>query len=407
MRRTEAIIIGGGQAGLAMSRCLAERSIDHVVLERGRVGQRWRTERWDSLRLLTPNWQTRLPGHRYLGPDPDGFMSMPEVVSLLERYSRSFSAPVEEETTVRSVKRVLSWYRVVTDHSIWEAPNVVVATGHCDVPLVPEMASALPVDIFQTVPTRYKNPGSLPEGGVLVVGASASGIQLADELNRAGRDVLLSVARHTRMPRTYRGRDIMWWLDRMGALDEPVDASRPKPSLQLVGRPDKSSIDLGLLQDRGVGLVGRLESAAYGRMSFSDDLAATTAKADEKLLALRESIDDYIEREGLAREVAEPSPFVPVRPLPAPTSLDLKAAGIRSVLWATGFKREYPWLKVPVLDERGEIRHRGGVAETPGLYVLGLQFLRRRASSFIDGVGRDAVELSDHLEQHLRRRVAA
>jgi len=329
------------------------------------------------------------------------------VVALLEQYSRSFSAPVEEETTVRSVKRVLSWYRVTTDHSIWEAPNVVVATGHCDVPLIPEMANGLSDTIFQLVPTRYRNPGSLPDGGVLVVGASASGIQLADELRRAGRSVTLAVGRHTRMPRIYRGRDVMWWLDRMGLLEEPVDPARLKPSLQLVGRPDKSTLDLGMLQERGVRLVGAATGAARGVMSFADQLEATTSKADEKLLELRARIDALIDQEGLTGDVEPAEPFVPVRPRKAPTSIDLGADGITSVLWATGFRRHYPWLKVPVLDARGEIRHRGGVADTPGLYVLGLQFLRRRNSSFIDGVGRDAIELSEHLAQRLHGRAAA
>ncbi|HSF17056.1 MAG TPA: NAD(P)/FAD-dependent oxidoreductase [Vicinamibacteria bacterium] len=407
MRRTDTIIIGGGQAGLAMSRCLTDRSIDHVILERGRVAQRWRSERWDSLRLLTPSWQSRLPGFRYEGADPNGFMTMPEIIDYLERYAESFSAPVVEETTVRSVRRVLTWYRVTTDWSIWEAPNVVIATGHADKPYVPDLAKGLSDDLLQLVPSRYRNPAQLPAGGALVVGASASGIQLANEIHASGHPVTLSVGRHTRLPRCYRGRDIMWWLDAMGALDERVEGSRNKPSLQLIGAPDGSSIDLGILQHRGIRLAGRAIAVDRDLVSFADDLKATTTRADAKLADLLERIDRFIELEGLQSDVDAAEPLVPVRPYPAPTEIDLRASGITTVLWATGFRRSYPWLKVPVLDERGEIRHEGGVTDSPGLYVLGLQFLKRRKSSFIDGVGADASELAEHIDARLARRTAA
>src|SRR5512143_1279317 len=254
MRRTEAVVIGGGQAGLAMSHCLAGSGVDHVVLERGRVAERWRSERWESLRLLTPNWQTRLPGFRYQGPDPDGYMRVAEVVGFLERYARSFAAPVEEGTSVLSVAPAGGGYRVVTDRGTWEAPCVVIATGHCDTPLVPAFAPSLAGDVVQLVPSRYRHPGQLPAGGVLVVGASASGVQLADEIHASGRPVTLAVGRHTRLPRVYRGRDILWWLDAMGVFDESADdvydlkVSRDQPSLQLVGRPDRATLDLPVLQ---------------------------------------------------------------------------------------------------------------------------------------------------------------
>ncbi|HEY7696998.1 MAG TPA: NAD(P)-binding domain-containing protein, partial [Vicinamibacteria bacterium] len=250
MKRADTLIIGGGQAGLAMSRCLSDRSVDHVILERGRVGERWRSERWDSLRLLTPNWQSRLPGFRYDGPDPNGYMTMPEVVDFLESYRRSFDAPVEEGTTVLSVSNWGAGYRVTTDRGVWEAPTVVIATGHCDIPVVPDFASRLSPDVVQIVPSKYRNPGQLPEGGVLVVGTAASGIQLAEEIHLSGRPVTLAVGRHTRLPRLYRGKDILWWFDRMGIFDETLDQvhdaerSRGQPSLQLVGRPDRSSLDL-------------------------------------------------------------------------------------------------------------------------------------------------------------------
>jgi putative flavoprotein involved in K+ transport len=404
VRRIDTIIIGGGQAGLAMSRCLSDRGVENVVLERGRVAERWRSERWDSLRLLTPNWQSRLPGFRYEGADPDGYMTMPEVIRYLEQYARSFSAPVEESTLVLGVEPLVRGYRVETDRGAWTSASVVVATGYSDVPYVPHFSSKLKASIVQLTPSRYRNPETLPEGGVLVVGASSSGIQLADEIHRSGRPVTLAVGRHTRMPRCYRGKDILWWLDRMGVFDERVEdfldeeRSRRQPSLQLVGRPDRRSLDLPSLEAAGVKLVGKVIDAREERLSLGDDLIAYTAAADVKLASLLARIDDFVAREGLSGAVGEPEPFVPFHwPAPAPTELDLDGTGIRSVLWATGFHRHYPWLKVPVLDQRGEIRHGGGITEAPGLYVLGLQFLRRRKSSFLDGVGDDAAELAEHI----------
>jgi len=413
MRRTETLIIGGGQAGLAMSRCLADRGVDHVVLERGRVGERWRSERWDSLRLLSPNWQNRLPGFRYQGPDPDGYMTMAELVDHFERYARSFSAPVEQGTTVRVVEPAASGgYRVATDRGWWAATNVVVATGHSDVPLVPRFAERLSPGIVQVVPTRYRNPQALPDGGVLVVGGSATGVQLAEEIHRSGRPVTLSTGRHTRLPRLYRGRDILYWLDALGILDETTDqvhdleASRRQPSFQLVGRPDRRSLDLGVLQDQGVRLLGTSVDAHGERLELCDDLVATTAKADAKLARLLQRIESFVARAGLADELAEAEPVVPVRPAPAPTSLDLRAEGIRTVVWATGYTRSYDWLKVPVLDARGDLRHHGGVTDAPGLYALGLRFQRRRNSSFIGGVGTDAFELAEVIAGNRNRRAA-
>ena len=404
MRRTHTIVIGAGQAGLAISRCLRDRAVEHVVLERGRVAERWRSERWDSLRLLTPNWQSRLPGYRYTGPDPDAYMGMPELVGYLEGYARSFGAPVEENETVVAVEPAAPGYRVVTHRAVWEAANVVIATGYCDVPDVPPLAAQLPPDVVQLVPTRYRNPGELPQGGVLVVGASASGVQLADEIHASGRPVTLAVGRHMRLPRLYRGRDILWWLDAMGVFDETgedvfdLEISRRQPSLQLVGRPDRATLDLPLLERRGVRLVGRLVGVSGAVLSLADDLVAHTAAADARLARLLQRIDGYAAASGLDREAGPAPAFEPfVWPAPAPTTIDLRAEGIRSVVWATGFRRQYPWLKLPVLDARGELRHAGGVTPAPGLYVLGLNFQKRRKSTFIDGVGDDARALADHI----------
>ena len=410
MKRTDTAIVGGGQAGLAMSRALSDRGIDHVVLERGRVAERWRSERWDSLRLLTPNWLSRLPGYRYHGSDPDGFMSMPEVIDYLERYARSFPAPLEEGTTVSNVEKAGDAFRVTTDRGTWLASNVVIATGYADVPFVPEFGAKISKDVHQIVPSRYRNPAQLPPGGVLVVGASASGIQLADEIHASGRPVTLSVGRHIRMPRRYRAKDVLWWLDEMGLLDERADdvydieASRKQPSLQLVGRPDHRSVDLPGLQERGVRLTGRTIDAEGSEVFFADDLVAQTVAADAKLASLLVRIDEFVARRDLSASVGAAEPFVPFFwPKPAPDRIDLRSEGISTVLWATGFRRRYPWLRVPVLDDRGEIRHRGGLTEAAGLYVLGLQFQRRRKSAFLDGVGPDAVELAVHIATRLGR----
>jgi putative flavoprotein involved in K+ transport len=407
VRGIHTIIVGGGQAGLAMSRCLTDRSIEHVVLERSRVAERWRTERWDSLRLLTPNWMSRLPGYEYDGPDPDAYMTMPEVIDYLERYARLSRVPLETGANVRNLERLGAGFRLETDNEVWVARNVVIATGYCDQPMVPEFGRRLPTDIHQLAPTQYRNPNQLPEGGVLIVGAAASGIQLADELADSGRPVAVAVGRHTRMLRRYRGKDILWWLDRMGVLDETteqvhdLETSQHQPALQLVGRPDGSSIDLSRLSAKGVRLFGRAVGVDGYRMFFDDDLIATTTSADVKLAGLLSRIDRFAERSGLESQVGAAEPFVPIWPSffasPAALSCDLRSEGFGTVIWATGFRRAYPWLQVPVLDDHGEIRHHHGVTTEPGLYVLGLQFQHRRKSAFIDGVGPDAAELARHL----------
>jgi putative flavoprotein involved in K+ transport len=415
MKRTDVIVIGGGQAGLAMSRRLTDRGIDHAVLERGRVAERWRSERWDSLRLLTPRWQSRLPGWAYRGPDPHGFMATSEVVQYLDDYARSFSAPVHTGVTVEGVERDLEGFRVETTAGAWRAATVVIATGHCDRPRVPALAAALSPGIVQVVPSAYRNPGQLPEGAVLVVGASATGVQLAAEIERSGRRVTLAVGGHTRLPRRYRGLDIMAWLDAMGVLTEAatevfdVAASREEPSLQLVGDDDHHSLDLGFLQEQGVRIVGRLVRAAGRQASFADDLSASIGHAETKMHHLLDRVDRFIASRGLSTSFPEGDRPRPVPVPEAPGAIDLARAGIRTVVWATGYRREYPWLRVPVVDDRGELRHQGGITAEPGLYALGLYFMRRRNSSFLDGVGADAAELAEHIERWLgrRRRAAA
>ncbi|MGB8332563.1 MAG: NAD(P)/FAD-dependent oxidoreductase [Polyangiales bacterium] len=406
MRRTDTIIIGGGQAGLAMSRCLADEGIEHVVLERGRVAERWKSERWNSLRLLSPRWHTRLPGCAYHGPDPDGFMTMPEIISYLERYARSFGAPIHDETNVLGVERSDDGYRVRTDRGSWNAPSVVIATGHCDVPFVPRAAMGLSKQVHQLVPSQYKQADQLPDGGVLVVGASASGIQLAQEIHRSGRPVTLAVGRHIRMPRRYRGRDIAWWLEASGILGERAEhafdlaSARRQPSLQLVGTPDHRTIDLGVLQEEGIRLMGRIDAASGARVRLRDDLASNIHSAERKLDRVLGRIDAFVEETRMEASAPDRRPPIEVRS--APGELDLRAAGIASVLWATGFRRNYRWLNVPVLDARGEIIHDGGVTPAAGLYALGLNFQRTRKSSFIDGVGDDARIVAEHIARRFQ-----
>jgi putative flavoprotein involved in K+ transport len=413
MKRIDVIIIGGGQAGLAMSRSLADRGVDHIVLERGRVAERWRSERWDSLRLLTPRWQSRLPGWSYRGPNRDGFMKKSEVIEYLDSYARSFNAPLHTGVTVTAVERSPEGFCVRTDSGVWRAANVVIATGYCDRPFVPSAASGFSTAIAQVVPERYRNPEQLPDGGILVVGASATGIQLASEMAQAGRAVTLAVGRHIRLPRRYRGRDILDWFDVMGVLSETVSqvrniaASRRQPSLQLIGSDDQRSLDLNVLQEQGVRIVGGLIGASGRGAYFAGDLGASIERAEAKMYEQLDRIDQFIERSGLNAEFPVENRPRPVHVPEAPLVLDLVAEGVSAVLWATGYRREYPWLRVPVLDANGELLHEGGVTAYPGLYALGLHFMRRRNSGFLDGVGVDARELAKEIVKRMTRRYMA
>jgi putative flavoprotein involved in K+ transport len=372
------------------------------VLERGEVANTWKTERWDSLRLLTPNWLTRLPGLAYDGEDPDGFMPVPELIAFLERYAGHVGAPVRTSTTVTSLSRNGAGYVIDTDAGSWEAAAVVIASGAFNRPHVPAISASLPAELDQVTPLDYKRPEQLRRGRVLIVGASATGIQIADELLRSGRDVTVAVGEHVRMPRTYRGSDIMWWLDRIGRLDERYDdvddlvRARHVPSPQLVGTPDRADLDLNALTARGASLVGRLGAVNGGTASFSGSLRNVCALADLKLKRLLDTIDAW------AGEERGPRPE-PTRVDDEPrVQIDLVAEGFETVLWATGFRAEYSWLQLPVCDRKGEIRHDGGVVkDAPGLYRIGLNFLRRRKSSFIHGAEDDARELVEHLERHL------
>jgi putative flavoprotein involved in K+ transport len=411
MHTVETLVVGAGQAGLAVSRCLTGQGADHVVVERGRIAERWRSARWESLRLLTPNWMSRLPAWSYPGTDPDGYMAAPELVSYLEDYAGSFTAPVHENTTVELVEPSGSGLRVVTDQGTWLTRNVVVATGTENRAYMPAVAGGIDPGIHQLTARRYQGPHQVPGGGVLVVGASASGVQIADELRRAGRPVVISVGRHARVPRRYRGRDILWWMDRAGVLGHTIDqmrdarSARRAPSLQLSGRGNHP-VGLDALAAGGVRLAGRLVAADGRRLSFADDLPATIGGAQARMDRLLRTIDGYIIHSG--GEGAGPAdPPAPFRAPAGPVQLDLRRAGISTVIWATGYKPAYPWLRVPVLDRHGEIAHHRGVTSVPGLYVLGLKFLYRRNSTFVDGVGSDARFVAAHLIRRMTARALA
>ena len=371
-----------------------------VVLERGRVGERWRSERWTSLSLLTPNWLNRLPGAPPLGSDPDGFAGSGEFVAYLDRYARSFGAPAVEGVTVLRVSRAGDGYVVRTDAGTWRAANVVVASGANELPAVPAVAASAPASLAQLHSSAYRSSERLAPGGVLVVGASTTGQQIAAELLRAGRDVVLAVGRHARIPRRYRGRDVFAWFDAIGHLATTIEempdrrAARRAPSLPLDGRDGGTTLDLGLLADAGARLAGRVTGFAGRHVLFGDRLVDDVAEAEGRMRRLVERIDAHVD--------ALPGPPAPewIAPLhvsAGPPSLDLEAEGIGTILWATGFRRSYPWLDVRVLDAAGEIEHRRGVTPVPGLYVVGQRFLHRFDSHFIGGVGRDATFIAEHI----------
>lgn len=406
----DAVVIGAGQAGLAASSCLTAVGVEHVVLEAGLPGQSW-LKRRPSLRLLTPNWMTRLPGFAYAGPDPEGYMGMADVAALLDTYASGLQAPILCRAPVNRVTAGLGRFLVHSARGTFQARAVVVATGACRLPNVPALAGTLSPAIAQVTAAAYRSPDDLPPGGVLVAGASASGVQIAEDLAAAGRRVVLAAGRHTRLPRSWRGRDIMDWMDRAGILDE-APARRPGEgvssftSLQLCGSPDKRDLDLGTLAALGVEMVGRVEAAEGTRLSFSGDLPDLARRADERMRRLLQRIDAHI---GMSGQDAPPGHAPePVVPDPGPRELDLADAGIRAVVWATGYRPDVSWLDAALRGPCGRIEHEEGVCACPGLYVIGMPLQRRRKSSFIDGVGGDALVIAGRIRDAflVRRRAA-
>lgn len=407
MRHVRTLIVGAGQAGLALSWHLTNDGHDHIVVDRGDIAHRWRHGRWDSLHTLTPNWMSRLPGRAYDGPDPDGFQSASALAQRLHDYAVDFALPVETDTSVESVTQSGERFVVVTDRGSYLADNIVIATGWCDQPRVPAGATALPPTVAQLTAGNYRRPAQVPDGVTLVAGASASGLQIAEELQRAGRDVVLAVGRHTRLPRSYRGVDIHHWLEELGELDRgpSLDDERHRRGVspQLVGRPASEPLDLGTLQDLGVRLTGRVEAITDQQVRFGDRLADEVAVADDRLQRLLQRIDAAISEAHFAvvggRHVSSAQPVSPIVVRSPLDALPAGPRGIRSVVWATGYRRTYPWLHLPVFDRHGDIAQHRGVTAVPGCYTMGMQFQSRRRSTFIDGVRFDAAEIASRLQR--------
>ena len=358
--RTTTVVIGAGHAGLSMSRCLRDRAIDHVVLERGEIANSWKKERWDSLRLLTPNWQSRLPGYAYDGEDPDGYRTMPETIRFIEGYAASFDAPVRAGTTVAAVRARDAGYEIETDQGTWHCASVVIASGACSVARVPAMNGDTPTSIDMLSTAQYRNPDQIADGGVLVVGASASGTQIADELQRSGRAVTLAVGEHIRAPRVYRGRDLEWWMEESGVLDQRYDEvddlvrARSVPSLQLAGSPERRTLDLNALTDQGVRLVGRLVAFRGTKALFAGSLKNMCALSDLKMNRLLGTLDEWAEEQGLDDGFDPPERFEPTRVEEnPPLELDLASEKIRTIVWATGFRPDHSFVDLPVFDRKG------------------------------------------------------
>jgi putative flavoprotein involved in K+ transport len=407
----ETLIVGGGQAGLTMSHMLSQRGRQHLVLERGRIAERWRSERWDGLRFQFPNWSVRLPHCPLPHVDPDGFATSGEIVDYLEAYARQIAAEVRCGVTVTALRRDEpdDGYVAATSAGPIRALNVVIATGPYQKPVVPDLSADLD-DLFQVHASTYKQPSQLPPGSVLVVGSGASGAQIAEELARAGRKVYLSVGRHKRMPRRYRGNDLIWWLNTMGLDQTPVTERGPDATLPLItGAYGGHTIDLREFAAQGMILLGRLQSIGNGVLCFADDLAESLAFGDAAYAGFLDKVDDYIRHHGMnlpeepQARAGHPDPPYLAYPM---RQLDKNSIGLGALIWATGYGFDFSWIDLPVLDAGGAPIHDEGVAALPGIYFLGLPWLSKMNSSFLSGVADDAARLADIIQSRLDRRPA-
>lgn len=399
------VIIGAGHAGLSFSRKLCSFGIDHIVLERGDIGNSWTKERWDSLKLLTPNYKFKLPNFHYDGANPNGFMSKKGVVDQLNQYANTFDAPVYTNTTVNSVDKVSGGYLVSTTTDKWLCKTLVIASGAFSTPVIPEISKHLPDRITQIHSKGYKNPAQLKSGSVLVVGASSSGLQIANELINNGFNVHLSASEHVRMPRSYRGKDIFWWLDKSRLSTEKVEYLLDKqrlqklPSPQLIGSNQQDIFDLNYIQNKGVKVVGRLAGMNQQQFLFSGGFKNACKLADLKLNRLLNRFDELdVDPESLEQKQR----FLGTKIQEEPT-LSIPFNDIRTIIWATGLKPDYRWLNVPVINHKGLLNHHNGVVNSPGMYVLGLPSMIMRQSSYIHGICNDTESLSQSLLNYLNQ----
>ena len=400
----DTVIIGGGQAGLAMSNVLGRHGREHIVVERRRVGERWRSERWDSLRFQFPNWSLELPGFRYPGEDPDGFAHYTEIGRIIDEYARATRPPVREGTEVLALYQDDHGGFLLTTHDgSMQARRVVIATGPFQRPLVPELAQAIPPSVYQTDPTRYRSPAALPPGAVLVVGSGASGYQIADELHHAGRRVYLSVSHHRRVPRRFRGKDVYWWLERMGRFAQTIDSfpdRRWPPSTVVTGINGGYDVNVRNLAAAGVGVAGRAVGTSEGRVIFDDSANAVLDAADKAntdFVALaRELAAGEVGEELTEDDDTEPA-STPAARIESLRTVDLARMKVGAIIWATGYVYDYNWVHVPVIDSRGRPVQQRGVTERPGLYFLGLHWMHTFKSGLFSGVGVDAEHIADHM----------
>lgn len=399
----DTVVIGAGQAGLAMSAVLQQRGREHVVLERGQIGGRWRTERWESLRFQFPNWSLQLPGYAYPGEDPNGFAQWREILRVIEDYASSTRAPVREHIEVTGLRPGNGGFVLTLPDGTIHARRVVVATGPFQRPRIPPFARAVPRSVLQTDPTRYQRPEELPDGAVLVVGSGASGCQIADELLRAGVTVLLSVSRHRRVPRRFRGRDIYWWLERMGRLGQTIDSFPGRewpPGIVVTGVGGGYDVNVRQMAANGIRLVGRILGVSDGTLAVARNANEVLDQADETYVgfvtAARQFATANPELE-LAEEEPTESAELPDT-VPELEALDLRRENVAAIIWATGYDYDYDWLQAPVLDNRGRPIQQRGVTPVPGLYFLGLHWMHTIKSGLFSGVGSDAEYLAEHMD---------
>jgi putative flavoprotein involved in K+ transport len=403
------IVIGGGQAGLSMSYCLKERHIDHLVLEKNRIGEAWRSQRWDSFCLVTPNWQCQLPGYPYAGSDPQGFMKKAEIVQYIEAYAASFNPPVQEGVTVLKIQKTErdGCFQLKTSHGNFTADQVVIASGSYHKPKIPALAQRLPDSILQLHSSQYKNPGVLPDKAVLIVGTGQSGCQIAEDLHLAGKQVHLCVGGAPRSPRRYRGKDVVDWLDQMGYYDLPIDdhpqkeTVRSKANHYVTGRDGGREIDLRRFALEGMQLHGRLQAIRGTTLEFRNDLKANLDQADAVAESIKNTIDAFIEKHQLDAPIDPP--YVPSwEPQDPPLMLDYATANLGTVIWCTGYQTDFSWIEIPVFDGKGYPGHDRGVTPSWGLYFLGLPWLYTWGSGRFSGIARDAIYLADHIAARSR-----